>query len=179
MTDKKYTEDELKELSIEEANTVLSEEQFEHWAELHNKKLEEQAEENWKNIQEDNEEAIDTLVKASKDELIEEIEVMGAILKINVSLNKKQKELFSKIQKLQKRADKSKDDETRLAKLDEMEQNIYEFLGEICVDYSSADWRSRFEDIGLTAIMQVTKKIMDAYSEKVKDKQGKVKKFRE
>lgn len=178
MSQNKYTQEELKSMNIEEANAELDQDEFELWAELHNEAMHEQADENWKKIQEQNKDAIDTLVEASKDSLVEEIEVMGAKLEVNVSLNKTQKELFTKIQTLQKRANDANLDEDRLERLEKMEQMIYKFLGEISVNYDEDDWKSKFEDVGLTGLMNVVKSIMDAYSEKVKEKQGSVEKFR-
>ena len=59
-----------------------------------------------------------------------------------------------------------------------MEQIIYKFLGEISVKYDEDNWKSKFEDVGLTGLMNVVKSIMNAYSEKIKERQGSVEKFR-
>lgn len=178
MSQKKYTQEELKSMNIEEANAELDQDEFELWAELHNEQMHEQADKNWQNIQEQNKDAIDTLVEASKDSLVEEIEVMGAKLEVNISLNRKQKELFTKIQTLQKRADDANTDEERMKRLDKMEDIIYEFLSEISVNYDKNDWKEKFEDVGLTGLIKVIKNLMDAYSKKINEKQEAVGKFR-
>ncbi len=171
MIEKTYSDAEMKELSLEEANSRLNDEQFERWNRLHDEKIMEQAERNEQRIEEEDNEAIDALKRSAENKLTDSIEVLGTELEVNISLNQRQKDLFQRLRELE-------NDEDSIEKIGETENFIYELLGEISVNYSEDDWREKFEDVGFSGLQMIIQEIMRKYQKGFKEKNEVVKNFR-
>ena len=169
-----YSEEEIKCMDVREANEKLGQEEFEVWRQFQRSKLEEQAEDNVKKWQERDENALDIIKSSVEDKLIEEIDVMGAKLKVDVSMNKEQQGVLKKF----KQIEQDIEDGDEIDNIQKCENIMYELLGSVTVEYSKNDWRDTLSDVGFKGLRDVVEGVMEKYMNIINENQEVVRKFR-
>ena len=169
-----YSEEEIKCMDVREANEKLGQEEFEVWRQFQRSKLEEQAEDNVKKWQERDENALDIIKSSVEDKLIEEIDVMGAKLKVDVSMNKEQQGVLKKF----KQIEQDIEDGDEIDNIQKCENIMYELLGSVTVEYSKNDWRDTLSGVGFKGLRDVVEGVMEKYMNIINENQEVVRKFR-
>ena len=169
-----YSEEEIKCMDVREANEKLGQEEFEVWRQFQHSKLEEQAEDNVKKWQERDENALDIIKSSVEDKLIEEIDVMGVKLKVDVSMNKEQQGVLKKF----KQIERDIEDGDEIDNIQKCENIMYELLGSVTVEYSKNDWRDTLGGVGFKGLRDVVEGVMEKYMNIINENQEVVRKFR-
>jgi len=145
-----WTDRELLALSLEEANSYLNDKQFERWKELKESKLRSEAKENVKEWSKQDNESIDTLIKASERELTTTVDVFGLELEATVTLDREQVQQFIKLDNLSKKLS-----DVDKGELEEFENLAIVLLSDIVLDFSKPEWKKFAEAKGLRGLMNV------------------------
>lgn len=175
---KVYEDDELREMSIEDANSILNDEQFERWNELHTEELKQEAREHKQVKQETRKEALDIVADSARDEVYDEIKLRGATLRVNCSLNNEQQDAIQRIQKLSDNVD-DKNEDVDVERFNDFQDALYEVLGAVLVDYDKRDVEDKFSELGLTGIRNVANEAIQKYMDKINEKEEVVEKFQQ
>lgn len=155
----------LLNMNRQEAESQLSEKEFQRWKELNSAK--QHAEDFYDEREEVREQGLDILTNRVKDELTETVDVYGFELDIEVILDDKQFELIKELTKYKGM------DEDDIQDTSEMKDTSAEFLASI-TDYSETEWKSNIEDMGLRGLFKVMEKVM----EPIKEQSEAIEKFR-
>jgi len=169
-----YSEEEIKCMDVREANEKLGQEEFEVWRQFQRNKLEDQADENVKKWQERDENALNIIKSSVEDKLIEEVDVMGAKLKVDVSMNKEQQRVLKKFKQIEQEIE----DGDEIDNMQKCENIMYELLGSVTVEYSKNDWRDTLSDVGFKGLRDVVEGVMEKYMNIINENQEVVRKFR-
>lgn len=169
------SDEELREMGIEEANTKLSDSDFSRWKDLREDSLYREAEENIEEMQERDESAIDTLISSAEDSLSTSIELFGNKYEFLVSLNREQRNVFKEIK--QKR-DEASEEDIDLEEIDGISSLVKEFLASVSKDFGESDW-DRFEgEYGFVGVYDIFVKVMRVFQEEMGEKREEIKNFR-
>ena len=155
----------LLNMNRQEAESKLSEKEFQRWKELNSAK--QHAEDFYDKREEVREQGLDILTNRVKDELTETIDVYGFELEISIVLDDEQFDLIKELTKYQGM------DEEDIEDTQEMKDTSSEFLASI-TDFSESEWRSNIDEMGLRGLFKIMEKVM----EPIKEQSEAIEKFR-
>lgn len=161
-------DEQLLELSKEEAKNRLEGEELERYNELKQQELEKGLEQKKKQDSEDNRKALKSMIEASRRELTTEVDIGGISLEVFVDPDI---EDFSKLKKLQSMKDEKIEDLSK-KQVEELRSDMIELLAKASTNYSQKDWQTEFEDAGLNTVLHITGKVFNKIDEDLKQKKS-------
>jgi len=176
-------EEKLKEMGIEEANSELSDEEFEKWHDLREESLLESANENRTKWEKEDAEALDILINKDEEGMVEEIEHQGNEIKYILNMDRKQENIYSKIMNLESKENPNQEDRKRYKNL------LMDFFAEIVTEFNekeikNADFSSKalakqcYRKWGRLPFQDLIEEILLKFYEEKREKMDTVEKFR-
>jgi len=146
-----YSDEELLELSRQEATEELSDEQFRRYNSLKAQKLEEDVEEYKGEQAESNAEGLDEILSSAQDDLTETIQVLGNDLEVLVDPDE------SDVKKINELRGMAEEEDLSDEEIQELKDSLFEFMGQFTVNYDAEDWKQTYSDrdVGLRTIVEV------------------------
>lgn len=171
-----YSEEELLSLTREEAEEELSDEQLKRYNSLKAQQLQDSVDDYKEEKAMESAEGLDKLLSDVKDEMTSEVEIAGNKIKILVDPDQHD---VKTIQRARKLADKDEEDLNE-EDIEEVKDSMFTLLGEITVDYSKEDWKTKFEEkgVGLYGLLNVMYPILETVEEEMEQKKRRSKNMR-
>ncbi len=178
-----YSIEELKTMPAEKANTVLSDSDFKRWQKIRD--LEEEADENKKDLEKSYRKAFDSLVNKDEESVTREIEYLGNEIEYVFDMNREQENLIKQIENLESKENPTEQDESKYeyCLIDFFESIIVKWNGEKIreAEYTGKElavYLLNRDDWGRGPLSELIQDIILNYFEEKRDKLEAVEKFR-
>lgn len=161
-----YSDEELLEMSRDEAEYELSDEEFRRYNSLKAQQLEEKVDDYKGDKAEENAEGLGEILDSAREGLTDVVEVFGTEVEVLVDPDDADVKEIRKLQKKAEQDDLGDDD------IDELKDSVFDFMAQFTVNYSKEDWKESYsgQDVGLRSVVETAYELFDSVEDSVNQK---------